>query len=85
MLEFEDKNKINFNDNITLSLVDGQIYTYQYLSGIYKFKDKDVTDFAAVIKNENNYLFYHDDKAEQCPQEFINLECPSLAIYKKIS
>ena len=85
MLEFEDKNKINFNDNITLSLVDGQIYTYQYLSGIYKFKDKDVTDFAAVIKNKNNYLFYHDDKAEQCPQEFINLECPSLAIYKKIS
>ena len=84
-LEFEDKNSINFNDNITLTLVTGQMFTYQYLSGIYKFKNKDVTDFVAVIKNGNNYLFYSDDKAEECPQEFINLECPSLAVYKKIS
>ena len=85
ILEFEDRNSINFNDNITLPLVNGQTFTYQYLSGIYKFKNKDATDFVAVIKNGNNYLFYSDDKAQQCPNSFINLECPSLAIYKKVS
>ena len=85
ILEFEDKNSVNFDSNITLTSVNGEMYTYQYLSGIYKLKNIDVTDFVAVIKNENNYLFFSDDKAEKCPQEFINLECPSLAIYKKIA
>ena len=85
ILEFEDKNSINFKDNISLPLFNGQMCSYQYLSGIYKFKNQDITDFVAVMKNGNSCLFYSDDKIEPCPLEFINLQCPSLAIYKKVS
>ena len=87
LLELEDKNMINFDKNISLTSYDGKTSQYQYLSGIYKFKNKDVVDFVAVIKNlkGNNYTFFSDDKEETCPEEFINLERPSLAIYKKIS
>ena len=84
ILELEDKNSVKFNDNINIELIDGKKYTYQFVSGIYKFKNNDVCDFDAVIKNGNNYSFYHDDILEQCEGEFINLECPSMVIYKKI-
>ena len=86
ILEFEDKNTVDFTNDIKLSLFNGTICTYQYLSGIYKFKkNNNITDFVAVIKNGNNHIFYSDDKMEPCPQSYINLECPSLAIYKKMS
>ena len=81
----EDKNSINFDDNLNIELLDGNKCTYQFVSGIYKFKNNDVVDFVAVFKNNNNYSFYHDDIIEQCSQEFINLECPSMVIYKKIA
>ena len=86
ILEFEDKNTVDFTNDIKLSLFNGTICTYQYLSGIYKFKkNNNITDFVAVIKNGNNHIFYSDDKMEPCPQSYINLENPSLAIYKKMS
>ena len=85
ILEFEDKSSVNFNDNINIPLFNGQMCSYQYLSGIYKFKTDNTSKFVAIIKNGNNYLFYSDDKIEPCPQNFVNLECPSMAIFKKIS
>ena len=85
ILELEDKNLVNFDDNINIELIDGNKYTYQFVSGIYKFKNINVCDFVAVIKNGNNISFYHDDILEQCSEEFINLECPSMVIYKKIA
>ena len=84
ILELEDKNLVNFNGNIIMSSFDGSMYLYQYVCGIYKFKNKDVIDYVAVFQINNIYFFYHDDKIEQCPQEYINLECPSMVIYKKI-
>ena len=85
VLEFEDKNALNFNDNVALMLYNGKIFNYEYLAAIYKYKDNSLSDFVAVIKNGNTLFFYNDDKIEQCPESYINLENPSLAIYKKIS
>ena len=34
ILEFEDKSSVNFNDNINIPLFNGQMCSYQYLSGI---------------------------------------------------
>ena len=83
ILEFEDKNAVNFSDNIFVPLFNGNMFTYQFSSGIYKIKKNDISDFVAVFKTGNNYYFYSDDKIEQCPKEYINLQCPSLAIYIK--
>ena len=83
ILEFEDKNAVNFSDNIFVPLFNGNNITYQFSSGIYKIKKNDISDFVAVFKTGNNYYFYSDDKIEQCPKEHINLQCPSLAIYIK--
>ena len=83
ILEFEDKNAVNFSDNIFVPLFNGNNITYQFSSGIYKIKKNDISDFVAVFKTGNNYYFYSDDKIEQCPKESINLQCPSLAIYIK--
>ena len=85
VLEFEDRNALNFNDNVALTLYNGKIFNYEYLAAIYKYKDNSLSDFVAVIKNGNTLFFYNDDKIEQCPESYINLENPSLAIYKKIS
>ena len=84
IVEFIDKNSVNFNDNISLPLYNGQKIFYQYLAGIYKFKTDNVTSFVAVIKNGNTYNFCVDDKLEPCPPDYINLDCPSLVIFKKI-
>ena len=83
ILEFEDKNAVNFSDNIFVPLFNGNNITYQFSSCIYKIKKNDISDFVAVFKIGNNYYFYSDDKIEQCPKEYINLQCPSLAIYIK--
>ena len=83
ILELEDKNSVNFNNNIILPLFNGNMCSYQYASGIYKFRNEDVSEFVSVIKKENTYDFFSDDKIEKCSKEFINLECPSLVIYKK--
>ena len=85
ILELEDKNSVNFNNNIILTLFNGKMCSYQYVSGIYKLKYKNESEFGAVIKKEiNYYCFYSNDKLEQCSKEFINLENPSLVIYQKV-
>ena len=85
ILEFEDKNFVNFNSNIMLPLFNGMMCQYEYVSAIYKLKINGVTDFVAVFKYNNNLFFYSDDKICSCPQDYINSQCPSLAIFKKIS
>ena len=85
ILEFEDKNFVNFNSNIMLPLFNGMMCQYEYVSAIYKLKINNITDFVAVFKYNNNLFFYSDDKICSCPPNYINSQCPSLAIFKKIS
>ena len=85
IMELEDNNSIVFENTISIPLYNGQLYSYQYFAGIYKYRNNNVSNFVAVIKNGNNYTFYHDDIMEPCPQYYTNLECPSMVIYKKIS
>ena len=82
-MEFEDKNYINFQDNVMLSSIK-ETYTYQYYAGIYKYKNNSGSNFVAVIKSGNGYILYNNDKIEPCQPNMVNLECPSLAVYKKI-
>ena len=84
ILEFEDKNIINFDDNIYLLSYNGQKIYYEYFACIYKFKNNNASNFAAIMKIGNNYfncIEYMIGKWNQTP---IRLESPSMAIYKKI-
>ena len=84
-LEFEDKNKIIFTEeNIKIPLYNGQISYYQYCAGIYKYKMNDVSCFAAIIKYGNVFYFYCNDTINQCDPSYVNMECPSLVIYKRV-
>ena len=83
-LELEDKNKINFSDRIFVPLYNGQKYCYQYYASIYKIKIKDVSNFCAVLKIGNIYYLYSNDTIQQVNQNYTFLDCPSLALYKKI-
>ena len=85
ILEFEDKNVVNFNSNIILPLFNGMMCQYEYVSAIYKVKINNIIDFVAVFKYKNNLFFYSDDKICSCPPNYINSQNPSLAIFKKIS
>ena len=85
LLEFEDKNKINFNEEIMVPLYNGQNFYYQYFASIYKYDNNDISGFCAVFKIGNTYYFYSNDKVKKVPKNYTFLECPSMAIYKKIS
>ena len=88
VLDFDnkiDKYFVNFNGDITIQLYNGKTYQYQYLAGIYKKINNPNSSFFSVIKSGNEFLLYNDDKIEKCPETYINFECPSLVIYKKIS
>ena len=84
-LEFEDKNKINFSDRITVPLYNGQNYYYQYCSSIYKGRIDGSEKYSSIIKIGNDYYLYSNDKIEKCSIENIYWDCPSLALYKKIN
>jgi hypothetical protein len=83
-LEFEDKNKIFFNEKISVPLFNGQIYYYEFYACIYKRKIKDFLTFSAVLKVGNAYYHYSMNKVECWNANNMNLENPSLALYKKI-
>ena len=83
-LEFEDKNKIFFDEKISVPLFNGQIYYYEFYACIYKCKFKDSLTFSAVLKIEDVYYHYSMDKVECWTANNMNLENPSLALYKKI-
>ena len=84
ILDLDDKNSIDFNENIILPLFDGRMSEYQYLASIYKSNINEVTEFVAIIKNDNDYFYYSNDKIEPCPNYMVNLEFPSLVIFKKM-
>ena len=84
-LELEDKNKVSFNEIISIPLFNGKIYYYQFYSCIYKRRINDILTFSAVYKYENSYYQYYNDINEPLPANTIHLENPSLAIYKLIS
>ena len=83
-LEFEDKNKIFFNEKISVPLFNGQIYYYQFYACIYKRKINDFSTFSAVLKIGDVYYHYSMNKVEFWPATNMNLENPSLALYKII-
>ena len=63
---------------------NGQKIYYEYFACIYKFKNNNASNFAAIMKIGNNYfncIEYMIGKWNQTP---IRLESPSMAIYKKI-
>ena len=66
-------------------LYNGQNFYYQYYASIYKYDMNDISSFCAVFKIGNNYYFYSNDKVKKVPKNYTFLECPSMAIYKKIS
>ena len=81
----ENKYKTKYPDKLSrYEHILGVAKMCKYLAGIYKFKTDNVTSFVAVIKNGNTYNFCVDDKLEPCPPDYINLDCPSLVIFKKI-
>ena len=83
-LELEDKNKINFSDRIFVPLYNGQNYCYQYYATIYKIKIDNVSNFCVVLKIGNIFYLYSNDVIQQVNQKYTFLDCPSLALYKKI-
>ena len=83
-LEFEDKNKIFFNEKISVPLFNGEIYYYEFYACIYKRKIKDFLTFSAVLKVGNAYYHYSMNKVECWNANNMNLENPSMALYKKI-
>ena len=44
----------------------------------------DVSCFVAIIKYGNAFYFCCDDTIKQCDPSYVNMECPSLAIYKRV-
>ena len=82
-LELEDKNKINFTDKISVPLYNGQYCSYQFNACIYKSKINDISSFGMILKMGDSYYRYFDDKIIQYSSN-INLDFPSLALYKRI-
>ena len=85
LLELEDKNKINFSDKIDVPLYNGKNYSYQFFASIYKRKIDSQKSFCEIVKIGNSLYNYTDDKIEKYSEPNINVDCPSLALYKKIS
>ena len=82
--ELEDKNKIFFSDQISIPLYNGQYYNYQFYACIFKRKINDISSFAAVLNVGNAYFLYSDDRIDPYSSN-IALDCPSLALYKRIA
>ena len=83
-LELEDKNKIFFSDQIAVPLYNNQYYNYQFYACIFKRKINDISSFATVLKVGNAYFLYSDDRVDPYSSN-IALDCPSVALYKRIS
>ena len=83
-LKFEGKNKIDFSDIIKVPLFNGSYYNYQFYACIFKHKINDIASFEAVLNAGNGYYLYSDDKVIPFSSN-ISLDCPSLALYKRIS
>ena len=84
-LELEDKNTIKFSDRIFIPLFNGQNHCYQFYACIYKIKINEITSFSALLKVGNDNYLYCNDSIQKVNLNDISLDCPSLALYKKIS
>ena len=85
ILELEDKNKINFSDKIDVPLYNNKNYSYQFFASIYKRTNNNQKNFGCVLKIGNALYLYSDDTINEYSEQNINLDCPSLALYKNIS
>ena len=84
LLEFEDKGKINFTENLDVPLYMGLNVRYKYFAGIYKRRINEVSSFIAVIKTKDSFVIWDDDHQQPTNETSMSLEWPSLAIYEKI-
>ena len=83
LLEFEDKGKINFTENLEVPLYMGLNVCYKYFAGIYKRRINEVSSFIAVIKTKDSFVIWDDDHQQPTNETSMSLEWPSLAIYEK--
>ena len=83
-LELEDRNKIFFSEKIVVPLYNGQYYNYQFYACIFKRKINDIASFGAVLNVGNGYYLYSDDRVISYSSN-ITLDCPSLALYKRMA
>ena len=84
-LEFEDKNMIYFSDIIEIPLLNGNKKSYQFVASIYKAKINSITNFVAVVKIRNSFIAFFEDGVKQITANPLNLDCPSLALYKELN
>ena len=82
-LELEDKNKIVFNDQFAVPLYNGKYYNYQFHACIFKRKINGIASFDAILKDGKAHFLYSDDRIDPYSSN-IALDCPSLALYKRI-
>jgi len=83
-LELEDKNKIVFNDQFAVPLYNGKYYNYQFHACIFKRKINGIASFDAILKDGKAHFLYSDDRIDPYSSN-IALDCPSLALYKRIA
>ena len=83
-LELEDRNKIFFSEKIVVPLYNGQYYNYQFYACIFKRKINDIASFGTVLNVGNGYYLYSDDRVISYSSN-ITLDCPSLALYKRMA
>ena len=82
----EDKNKVLFEDVINIPLYNEKQIKYEFISCIYKTSENNISKYNALIKKDkDDFEIYPDDNIKTNNNFNLNIECPSLAIYKKIS
>ena len=92
IMEFEDKNKVIFKDEIIIPLYDGREVKYKFIGAIYKKKVENHSEFYAINKEKNKegnediiIIYDNDDIKESKNYSLINSDNPSMAIYQGIT
>ena len=88
VLELEDKKRVTFLDEITLTLYNSEIINYKFIGAIYKKKVENHSEFYTInkeIKNGEEVIIIYDNGKfqESNDNDLINSENPSMAIYQK--
>ena len=87
VLELEDFGNVLFEDSINIMTFDEKEVYYEFVSCICKTKDdNNVSKYIAIVINKDTHVFetYSDDNIKIDEDLNLNLNCPSLAFYKKI-
>ena len=89
VLELEDKNKIFFDEVVYIPLFNKKEIKYEFVSCIYKHKSNNISKYNSVIKNKDKNIFEICDNDNDSIISDIDMDlnviCPSIAVYKKIS